>query len=108
MVPKFWIFLCLGWLDLNQQLAWSWWRALGKSSWSQCAELRTHVLQYDAHPYVGQQPEADRRHMDALIAPGALMRVTEDLTRQRLLLKRDASVIQDAILRRLNSQGEWQ
>ena len=36
MLPRFWIFLCRDWLKLDQQLSWSWWRSLGKSSWSTC------------------------------------------------------------------------
>jgi hypothetical protein len=51
-MPKFWIFLCQRWLGLGHQQSWSWWNALGKSSWSVCTDLRTHILRYDAHPYV--------------------------------------------------------
>jgi hypothetical protein len=50
-MPKFWIFLCQRWLGLGHQQSWSWWNALGKSSWSVCTDLRTHILRYDAHPY---------------------------------------------------------
>jgi hypothetical protein len=106
-MPKFWVFLTQRWLELDQQLSWSWWRALGKSPWSACTDLRTHILHYDGHPYVQQQPEADRQRMDALIAPGALMRVLEDLVRQKLLLRRDAAQIEDAICSRLDRLGEW-
>jgi hypothetical protein len=106
-MPKFWIFLTRGWLGLDSQLSWAWWRALSKSPWSLCAELRTHVLAYDAHPFVQQQPEAARQHMDALIAPAHLLKVSVDLTRQGLLLKRDAARIEEAILQRLDAQGAW-
>jgi hypothetical protein len=56
-MPKFWVFLCQRWLGLPDHLSWSWWRALGKSPWSACEELRTSVLGYDRHPYPGQRPE---------------------------------------------------
>jgi hypothetical protein len=69
--------------------------------------LRTHILKYDAHPFVGQQPEADRRRMDALIAPGHLLQVIDSLIRQHLLLKRDGVALENAILRRLDRSGTW-
>jgi hypothetical protein len=42
-MPKFWVFLTRQWLGLPDHLSWSWWRALGKSPWSACAELRTSM-----------------------------------------------------------------
>jgi hypothetical protein len=106
-LPRFWVFLCQRWLELDQSLTWSWWRALGKSPWSACEELRTTVLRYDRHPYPGQQPEAERVQMSDLIAPGQLLMVIEDLIRQQLLLRRDGAVIEEKILRRLDRHGEW-
>jgi hypothetical protein len=106
-LPKFWLFLCQRWLGLDQSLAWSWWNALRKSHWSACEELRTTVLNYDRHPYPGQRPEAERTEMSDAIAPGELMRVTDYLVRQRLLLRRDATQIEEAILHRLDREGEW-
>jgi hypothetical protein len=105
--PKFWVFLCQRWLGLDQALTWSWWNALSKSPWTDCAALRTTVLHYDAHPYPGQRPEAEQVQMSDRIAPGQLLRVVEDLIRQHLLLRRDATVIEEKILRKLDRTGEW-
>jgi hypothetical protein len=56
-MPKFWVFLTRQWLGLPDHLSWSWWRALGKSPWSACEELRTSILHYDLHPYPGQRSD---------------------------------------------------
>ena len=106
-VPKFWIFLTRRWLQLPDHLSWSWWRALGKSPWSQCADLRTCVLNYDGHPFVQQRPEAERQHLQMLLEPGQLLQVIDSLVRQKLLLKRDGAQIEEAILKRLDATGEW-
>jgi hypothetical protein len=105
--PKFWTFFCQRWLELDQSLSWSWWHALSKSPWSACEELRTTVLNYDGHAYPGQRPEAERAEMEGAVAPGQLLRVIEDLIRQRLLLRRDGAVIEEKILRKLDRHGEW-
>jgi hypothetical protein len=106
-MPKFWVFLCRDWLQISHDLSWSWWRALDKSPWSACDELRTSVLHYDAHPYPGQRPEAERVQMSERIVPGQLMQVIEALVRQHLLLKRDAGQIEEALLKRVDRFGEW-
>jgi hypothetical protein len=68
-MPKFWVFLTRQWLGLPDHLSWSWWRALGKSPWSACEELRTSILRYEAHPYPGQQPAAEQQRLSDGIAP---------------------------------------
>ena len=45
--------------------------------------------------------------MQDRIAPGALMQTVDSLVRQRLLLRRDGSQIEEAILRRLDRTGDW-
>ena len=107
-MPRFWVFLCRTWLGLSRDLAYAWWGALCRSRWSASRAFREAVLRYDAHPAPAQRPTQEKISMSGLVEPQALMQLVEDLVREGVLLKREAIHLEEAILRRLDSQGEWQ
>jgi hypothetical protein len=107
MMPPFWTFLCRRWLGLSNDLAYSWWNALGKSQWHEARTFHQAVLRYDQHPAPAHRPAEDKTTMSGLVAPGYLMQLVEDLVREKVLLRRDATKIEDGILARLDAAGEW-
>jgi len=108
MPPPFWQFLTRRWLGLSPDLAHTWWNALSRSRWTEARTFHQAVLRYDQHPAPAQRPREDKLTMSALVAPRDLMRLVEDLVRERCLLRREATKIEDALLRRLDAAGEWQ
>jgi hypothetical protein len=106
-MPPFWQFLCRRWLGLSPDLAHAWWHAVRRSRWTDARTFYEAVLRFDQHPAPGQRPAEDKAYMSGLVEPRALMRLVESLVREGCLLRREASTIQEAILRRLDSQGEW-
>jgi hypothetical protein len=104
-MPTFWRCLCRDGLRLDDHLAWSFWRALSHSSWTLCAEFRASLLRYDTLP--APRPEADRQRVRELMTPEHLVRVVEALIQQRLLLRRDGVVIEEALLALAAAHGQW-
>jgi hypothetical protein len=107
-MPPFWSFLCKRWLGLSNDLASSWWQALGRSRWTEARAFHHAVLRYDRHPAPAQRPYEDKLTMSQLVGPQYLVGLVEDLVHERVLLRREAVRIEDAILGRLDAQGEWQ
>jgi hypothetical protein len=106
-MPKFWTFICRTWLGLSSDLAWAWWHALSKSRWTEARAFHQAVLRYDQHPAPAQRPTEEKTCMSALVGPGYLVQLVEDLVRERVLLRRDAAKIEDSILVKLDAEGEW-
>ena len=106
-MPRFWTFLTRQWLGLDEGLAWNWWRAITKSSWEECGALRDTIVRCSTLPFPGQAMTADRMAFETQVEPARLMGVLEDLATQHLLLRRDATKIQDAVLARLDAAGRW-
>jgi hypothetical protein len=106
-MPPFWTFLCRRWLGLSTDLAATWWHALGKSRWTEARAFHQAVVRYDQHPAPAQRPQADKDLMSGLVGPQYLMQVVEDLVRERVLLRREATKIEDAILGALDATGDW-
>jgi hypothetical protein len=92
-------------LGFTDHLAWTWWNALRKSQWTGCAAFRATLLRYDAQPT--PRPEVDRQHVQGLMTPEHLVELVEELVKQHLLLRRDGSQIQEAILNQLDRAGAW-
>jgi hypothetical protein len=105
-MPPFWRFLCQQWLGLTQDQTACWWRALGKSRWSQHQALRHLILAFD-RPYVAQRVDVEKEALSELVAGACLIELCEQLVRQGHLLRRDATVIEERVLARLGSDGEW-
>jgi hypothetical protein len=104
-MPGFWTWLCRDWLALPEHVAWAWWQALRKSPWARCREFREAVLRYGLCAYPAQS--ASRAQLTVLMEPGTLMQITAELVTQGLLLRRDAGLIDQAVLDRLDARGEW-
>jgi hypothetical protein len=107
-MPRFWVFLCRRWLGLSSDLTHTWWHAVRRSRWSAAAKIHEAVLRFDAHPAPGQRPTEDKAYMSALVEPQALLQLVENLVAEGCLLRREAIQLEEAILVRLDSQGEWQ
>ena len=107
MPPPFWQFLTRRWLGVSPDLAHTWWGALTRSRWTEARSFRQAVERYDQHPAPAQRPTEDKLAMSALVEPGQLMRLVEDLVTEHVLLRREGSMIQEAILTRLDATGAW-
>jgi|SoiMethySBSTD1v2_1073268.scaffolds.fasta_scaffold202304_6 hypothetical protein len=107
MPPPFWQFLTRRWLGVSPDLAQTWWGALTRSRWSEARTFYQAVLRYDAHPAPAQRPSEDKLAMSGLVEPQALMQLVEDLVAEHVLLRREGSMIQEAILTRLDATGAW-
>lgn len=97
-MPRFWVWLCKEWLALPEHLAWAWWRSVGRSQWTRCREFHQPVLHDDRSTFPAQN--ASREQMSPWMEPGMLMQITAALVTQRLLLRRDAGLIDQGVLDR--------
>jgi hypothetical protein len=107
MLPKFWAWLCQQYLGLPAHVTFAWWNALRKSAWTEAVMLHEAIVTYDARPFKAQQPQAVIDAISAAVAPQRLIAITEDLVTQRLLIRRDARVIEQAVLDRVERHGGW-
>lgn len=106
-VPKLWLFLAHDWLALRTDLVHSWWQALGKSADASAQALVQAVMTASAHPYPAQQTDATRQAVITQMAPDVLVQGVEELVEAKLLLRREASQIEECILRKLDATGQW-
>ena len=105
--PALWRFITEQWLQLSPALASHWWSALGKSTWSSAVALRTALHDFSALPFPAQAPSDVRTAIETALQPRALVQVLEDLVRQKLIMRREARVIEAAVLSHTDATGQW-
>jgi hypothetical protein len=104
---KLWRCLTRQIFGLDEHLCWVWWRALGKSQWSEAKAWREAVIAFDRRPLHRQRPPDVEAFIHEWATPKQLMNLVEDLKTQRLLMPRDAARIEEAILTMLLPCGQW-
>jgi hypothetical protein len=103
MVPPQAFMLLTDWLELPKALSRLWWTALTNTPWSAATQLRSMVLMFEARPQ-----STDHRHLiHTTFAPSALVEALEACWRCGQLSRRDASTIEERILRYTKVNGEW-
>jgi hypothetical protein len=94
---------CEAFLGLPPLLTKRFWTAVCQSSWSQARSIKQNCLLHDT---MG-------RHLDFSgltdrdLAPKKLITLVEDLGTQGLLSRKEATTIEEAVLRQTTKDGRW-
>lgn len=106
-MPKLWGLLVGEWLGLRSDLVHTWWQAVSKSADPGPQALVAAIVTAARQPYPAQQADATREALILQLAPDALVETIETLVTQGLLLRREATVIEEHILHNLDALGQW-
>jgi len=99
--PQVWDMLMDYW-QVPGSLAMAWWQALGQSQHPRALAVREGVLLFDAAPV------AEAYHLvHGVCAPQAVMEVLEALVDEGQLPRSQATTIEEAVLRYVDSEGQW-
>jgi len=91
---------------LEPRMARGFWQALTEATWSRATSLRQSLLLYEAQG--GQHhPDSGRHLMHQVCGPQQVMTIVEELHRERLLTRHEASRLQEQILTTIGPQGLW-
>jgi len=102
--PILWREFCQSWLHLSSHHTGRWWAAVCRSRWSRAVTVRSTIR---GHEIVDTQLEQVWHLYHDILAPHALLGLIEDLIRERMVARRDTCAIAEAILRRVDTQGQW-
>jgi hypothetical protein len=106
--PRLWTVMVTGWCPLPAALAWTWWRAIERATWSASVAWREAFLTF-----------ARRREMEFVerdlvctffmrhCTPADLIALLEALIQERVLVARDGHRIEDALLALADKDGQW-
>ena len=104
VIPEVFSYLGQRWLKLSPHQMRRWWIALSHAHHEKAVLLRTAILCQAALPY----SRTSLYHLAyANMKPSFLIEALEVLVDEGLLLRREASQIEEHILRQLTAIGQW-
>ena len=85
-----------------------WWTALSKARWSEPRSWLADVRYFDTQ-YRSRTAQLDGvlPFLQRTSPPSRVLRVLEDLVKESLLTRQEASSIQEKLLRCVNHRGAW-
>jgi hypothetical protein len=104
-VPQVWGLLA-AYFELEAPLSRAWWGALERARWSEARELRQTLAFFDTQEAAGV--DVILRFFQHRVTPQAIVDVLEALVGERLLSRQKATLLEEAVLRRVTRGGQWQ
>jgi hypothetical protein len=104
-VPQIWQLL-MGYFELEVPLSRAWWTGLERSTWSETRAFYHMLRLFDARP--GTDIDQVMTFVQELTTPQTIVDVLEALVQERLLSRRKAIALEEAVLARVDREGRWQ
>jgi hypothetical protein len=102
--PVLWQCFCRDWLGLSRRSTERWWAVLHRSRWSHAIELRSAVQCQTV--FAKRWEQVDYLYQE-IMAPATLVTGLEHLIKEEVLSRREAAVIEETILQRTGTTGQW-
>ena len=102
--PLVWRLFCQEHLGLSGREAHAWWQGLRRARWTNAVSVRSAVLTKTALPHSRQALET---LIIGALSPHALVLTVEELWREHLLTRHQATRLQDAVLTKTSGEGQW-
>lgn len=92
---------------IDEHYAARWWKALCQARWSTSRSWQQALILFDQSARTQAQLDRVLPFLHEVSPPGRVIKVIEDLWRERLLTRSQAGLLEDKVLACVGKDGEW-
>ncbi len=104
--PQLWDWMMTHWCPMPMAMAWLMWRALHHARWSTAVAWRETFLAFE-RPDRAVSRDVVEAFLAEVASPAQLVDLVEHLSKEHVLLRRDAQKMVSRILAHVNKEGQW-